>query len=130
MELANRRTKLNDTCRIAHYSKEGIDQLLFRVEAAKKLLLGIEERYSEYKPRLITPIKKLNYAIKTTLKKVQEIREHMSTNRSKEGYREETSVPETQDTTETNRKRKFSEIAPTEKQLQFIDPRLMNLSHT
>ena len=90
-------------------------------------MLGIEERYSEYKPRLITPIKKLNYAIKTTLKKVQEIREHMSTNRSKEGYREETSVPETQDTTETNRKRKFSEIAPTEKQLQFIDPRFNEL---
>ena len=41
MELADQRTKINDTCRVAHYSKEGIDQLLFQVEAAKKLLLGI-----------------------------------------------------------------------------------------
>ena len=131
MELANWQTKLNDTCRIAHYSQEGINQLLFRVESAKKLLLGIEGRYSEYKPRLINPIKKLNYAIKTTLKKVQEIREHISNSRSKEGYREETSGPETQDTTETNRKRKFSEITPSERQLQFIDPRFDELeSHT
>ena len=29
MELADRRTKLNDTCRIAHYSREGIEQRLF-----------------------------------------------------------------------------------------------------
>ena len=73
MELADRRTKLNDTCRIAHYSREGIKQRLFRTEHAKKLLIGIEERYREYKPRLVIPIRKLEYAIKTTLKKVQEI---------------------------------------------------------
>ena len=129
MELENQRTKLNDTCRTAHYSQEGIDQLLFRIESAKKLLLGIEGRYSEYKksPKLINPIKKLNYAIKTTLKKVQDIREHMSANRNQEGYREETSGPETQDAAETKRKRKFSEITPSERQLQFIDPRFSEL---
>ena len=37
----------------------------------------------------------------------------MSTDRSKEGYREE--MLENQDTTETGRKRKFSEITPPEK---------------
>ena len=51
----------------------------------------------------------------------------MSANRNQEGYREETSGPETQDAAETNRKRKFSEITPSERQLQFIDPRFNEL---
>ena len=55
----------------------------------------------------------------------------MSANRNQEGYREETSGPETQDAAETNRKRKFSEITPSERQLQFIDPRFSELeSHS
>ena len=59
------------------------------------------------------------------LKKVQEIRDHISTNGNKEDYREE--VLETQDTTEQRRKRKFSEMTPTEKQHQFIDPQFNEL---
>ena len=58
IELENRRTQLNDTCRTAHYSQEGVDQLLFRMESAKKLLLGINERYPEYQnsQKLTNPI--------------------------------------------------------------------------
>ena len=54
IKLTDQRTKINDTCRRAHYNKEGINQVLFPVRAAKKLLLDIEERHIEYKPWLIS----------------------------------------------------------------------------
>ena len=103
------------------------------MESAKKLLLGINERYPEYQksPKLTNPIKKLHYAIKTTLKKVQDIQEHMNADGNQEVHREGTSGPGTQGTAETKRKRKFSEITPSERQLHFIDPRFDELeSHS
>ena len=48
----------------------------------------------------------------------------MSANRNQE---EETPGPETHDAAETNRKRKFSEITPLERQLQFIDLRFSEI---
>ena len=71
-ELENRKTQLNDTCRIAHYNQEGVEQLLYQMESAKKLLIGINDRYPECRnnQKLTVPIKKLDYAIETTLKKI------------------------------------------------------------
>ena len=57
---------------MAYYNQEGVDQLLYQMESAKKLLIGINDRYPEFRQnqKLAVPIKKLDYAIKTTLKKV------------------------------------------------------------
>ena len=58
------------------------------MESAKKLLFGINERYPEYQnsQKLTNPIKKLHYAIKTTLKKVQDIREHIDADGNQEAH--------------------------------------------
>ena len=85
-ELENQKTQLNDTYRIFHYNQEGVEQLLYQMESAKKLLIGINDRYLECRnnQKLAVPIKKLDYAIKTTLKKIQEIQEHIDTDKGRQ----------------------------------------------
>ena len=133
-ELEKRKTLLNDTCRMTHYNQEGVKQLLYQMESAKKLLIGINERYPECRKNqnLSVSIKKLDYAIKTTLKKVQDIREHIDADGgSQETLRGGASTPRTHGTAETPRKRKFSDILPPERKLQFIDPTFDHLeSHS
>ena len=60
---------------MAHYNQEGVEQLLYQMDSAKKLLIGINERYPECRKNqnLSVSIKKLDYAIETTLNKLQEI---------------------------------------------------------
>ena len=52
------------------------------MESAKKLIIGINERYPQRRKNqdLNVSIKKLEYAITTTIKKIQDIREHIGTN--------------------------------------------------
>ena len=55
----------------------------------------------------------------------------MNADRNQEVHREGTSGPGTQGTAETKRKRKFSDITPSERKLQFIDPTFDDLeSHS
>ena len=94
------------------------------MESAKKLLIGINERYPECRKNqnLSVSIKKLDYAIKTTLKKVQEIQEHIDTNKGRQealgggaaGKVANESVLRTNAVTETagNRKRNFQIFFP------------------
>ena len=105
--------------------------MLFQTESVKKLLFGINERFLEYQNNLrhADPIKKLHYAIKTTLKKVQDIQEHINADEDSEAY--ETVGPRTQGTSETPMKIKFSDITPPERKLQFIDSSFYDLkSHS
>ena len=78
-ELEKRRAKLSDNCRTAQYSKKGVDQLMLQSEEAKKLLSSINEKFPHYQNRtkLAKSIKKLDYAIKVTLKKIQTIQGHI-----------------------------------------------------
>ena len=80
-ELENRKTQLNDTCRIVLYNQVGVEQLLYQREFAKKLLIEINDKYPECRnnQNLLFQIRNLT-AINTTLKKLQEIQEHMDTN--------------------------------------------------
>ena len=57
-ELENQKTQLNDTYRIFHYNQEGVEQLLYQMESAKKLLIGINDRYPECRnnQKLAVPI--------------------------------------------------------------------------
>ena len=47
--LEIRRLALNDTCRMIQHTKYGGNQLLDRTEAARKLIIGINDRYLHYK---------------------------------------------------------------------------------
>ena len=74
-ELQNRRMLLNDTCRMVNNTQEGIDYLHKRMEAAKKLIMDINDRYPQCREdqSLNISIKKLEYSIKLTLRKAKEI---------------------------------------------------------
>ena len=109
------------------------------MESAKKLLIGINARYPECRnnQKLTVPIKKLDYAIKTTLKKVQEILERIDTNKGRQealggeaaGKGAHESVPRTNAATETAepRKRNYSNILPLARRLHYIDPNFDHL---
>ena len=60
-------------------TQDGVDQLLCKAEAARKLISGINDRYSHYKKDkgIGTMLKKLEYAIKTKSKKVEEMKEEL-----------------------------------------------------
>ena len=70
-ELEIQRLALNDTCRMIQHTQDGVDQLLYRTEAARKLIIGINDRYLHYKKdqSISTMFKKLEYAMKITTKK-------------------------------------------------------------
>ena len=89
----------------------------FRAEDAKKLLFSINEQFPHYvtNPKLEEPIKKLQYNIKTALKKVQNIQENLNVNVNP-------GISKT-----TLKKRKFSDITPLEKNLRFMAPDFNNL---
>ena len=76
-ELEIQRLALNYSCRIIQHTQDGVDQLLYRTVAARKLIIEINDRYSHYKKdqNISTMLKKLKYAIKTTIKKVEVIQE-------------------------------------------------------
>ena len=44
-ELQNQRMLLNDTCRMANITQEGIDYLHKQMEAVNKLIIDINDRY-------------------------------------------------------------------------------------
>ena len=44
-ELENQRHPLNCTCRMIQPTQDGVDQLLCKEKAARKLILGINDRY-------------------------------------------------------------------------------------
>ena len=78
-ELEIQRLALNDTCRMIQHTQDGVDQLLYRTEATRKLIIGINDRYSHYEKyqSINTMLKKLKYTLKTTTKKVEEIQEEL-----------------------------------------------------
>ena len=108
-ELEKQRVQLSDTCRTVHYSQEGVDQLIFLSEDAKKLLFSINQEFPHNlnHPKLVAPVKKLYYAIKITLKKIRNIQEKINTDAN----------PEASKTADTPRHRRFSQITPPEKSL-------------
>ena len=71
---------------MTHYTQEGVEQLLYQMEYAKKLIKGINDRYPQCRKNqdLNVSIKKLEYAIKITIKKVQEIQDHMESNNGRQ----------------------------------------------
>ena len=75
-------TLLNDTCRMTHYTQEGVEQLLFQIESARKLIIDINDRYSQYNKNgnISMSLQKLEYAIKTITKKVHVIQEQIKAN--------------------------------------------------
>ena len=48
-ELVIRRLALNYTCRMIHYTQDGVYQLLYKTEASRKFIIGINDRYLHYK---------------------------------------------------------------------------------
>ena len=87
------------------------------IRRCKETIISINEKFThcQTSPKLAEPIKKLQYAIKVTLKNVQNIKKYINADVN----------PETSKT--TPKKRKFSEITPPEKNLQFIAPDFNNL---
>ena len=81
-ELQDRRVLLNDSCKMVNHTQEGIDYLLKLMEAAKKLIMDINDRYAQCREdwSLNVSIQKLEYSIKLTLRKVKEIRDHIESN--------------------------------------------------
>ena len=124
---------------MTHYNQKGDKQLLYQMESANKILISINERYPECRKNqnLSVSIKKLDYPIQTTLKKVQKIREHIDTNKVRHealgggaaGKGAHELVPKTNAATKTagNRKRNFSDILPQARKLHYIDPNFDHL---
>ena len=100
---------------------KGVDQLTLQTENAKRLLSNIDKKFPHYRSRtkLAKSIKKLEYAIKVTLKKIQTIQGHIQL------YTEVSKL------TETPKKRKLLEDTLLEKNLQFAAPNFNDLeSHS
>ena len=138
-ELEKPKTLLNDTCRMTHYTQEGVKQLLYQMESAKKLIIVINDRYPQCRKNqdLNVSIKKLEYAIKTTMKKVQDIREHIESNNGRQealrgraaGIGAQKSAPRFNAATATNVQRRgsFSNLLSPARKLHYILPNFLAL---
>ena len=93
-----------------------MDQLTLRAENAKKLLSSINKKFPHYqnRTRLAKSIKKIEYAIKVTLKKIQTIQGHIQL------------YAEVSKSTETPKKRKLFEDTLPEKTHQMTPPKVNN----
>ena len=98
----------------SHSGKSWAITLLNR--GCKKILIGINERYSQYKKnkKITMSPQKLEYAIKTTTKKVNEIQEQIKANSG----RKETPLA----TIVQSKNRCFQDILASSKKLQYLLP--------
>ena len=80
-EIRNKLEKLalDDTYRMIQPTKDGVDKLLSKAEAARKLISEINNQFSHYKKSqsISMMLKKLEYTIKTATRKVEEIQEEL-----------------------------------------------------
>ena len=106
-DMEKTRAKLSDNCRTVCHTQKGVDKHALQTENARKLLSSINEKFPHYRnrTRLAKLIKRLKYAIKITLKKIQTIQGHIQ-------FYEEVSRM-----TESPKKRKLDENTVPEKTL-------------